>query len=121
MWASKRYPCYFGSDSNSQFIENSNKNSYLRRIIDEKKKPDGRPCYLDEFFIGLRAPDQLDLSKVFLLATRMNIYISLNFFSNVKAESNIIFESPLADYEIIYVNYLADGLEKGMKSKTKAK
>lgn len=120
MWASKRFSCCFSSDSNYQFIKNSNKNSYLYRIIDQKNRPDGQPCYLDGYFMGLRQLAQLDVARVFLLATRMNIYLSLNFFSD-QAKNKIVFESSLADYEIIYVNYIAAGLEKGLKSSMQVK
>lgn len=120
MWASKRYSCCFSGVSNFQFIKNSNKNSYLYRVVDQKNRPDGQPCYLEEFFIGTSSPDQLDVSKVFFIATRTNIYLSLNLFAD-QAKDKIVFESPLGDFEIIYVNYIAMRLEKALKSRMHVK
>ena len=72
----KRYACWLKTDSNYILIKNSNTNSYLHRILDEKRKDRTSFCLTEGFS---QTGASIELDKVFYLMNKSTLYIFLKY------------------------------------------
>lgn len=117
----EKYACWHQDDSTYNFIRRLDSNNWLRKVMDEKRPPDGSLCLLDSTFeentVGALSRRS---AQAFLLMNRLSATYALGLLSNFNKDK-VIFLNSFIDTELLQVIYTSKVLEENTKRRLRSK